>query len=511
MSWRAWTSQFEFSGTCTAEQTPATADVATATSGRIADETPRQRRARALARRAETQKARREWIVRVGETSAELPMWTSRDGWLTELAAWLATDEGLAECARLHIRPDRVLRACAELAGHADHATGRNCAVTNATVAAGAGCSERTVTNARVVLSASGFGIEIQRGTGSKATPGYGRRPSVWHLISRSTPVSKAVVVPPVCELPPSRRDRRSSNERFRSPNARERARGTESAPPGKSPTRRRRSAPRPLAVQRLADELVGNAYGRAPLCHGLDRGHIGAICEAIMAAGIDPAIWSAAQLKAALNDDMKKRCWDWPNHIENPGAFLASRLRLLPERPAGAPQGGVPAASLESSRAAVERQPVGETRASEAARHARWCADITAVTSPAQRAMLLQAHKAMFGSVTDPVRAFATAGRRATQLYPHLQLTAALTQWATDVLGDQPNTGIGEQLPVVTTLSDDLALNLAAGNCDCVKCGAPNAPLRPQLPFEAMSMVCDTCWPAVADELGVFDQEMVA
>jgi hypothetical protein len=54
----------------------------------------------------------------------------------------------------------------------------------------------------------------------------------------------------------------------------------------------------------------------------------------------------------------------------------------------------------------------------------------------------------------------------------------------------------------------------MASGNCDCVNCGAPNAPTRSQLPYKAMSMVCDTCWPAIAaelDEASAVDQEMVA
>lgn len=85
------------------------------------------------------------------------------------------------------------------------------------------------------------------------------------------------------------------------------------------SARRRYRAAPRPLSVQRLAAELVAG-------CHGLHRGHIGGICEAITAAGIDPAVWSARGITDALNTDMKTRGWSWPDRIERPGAFLASR-----------------------------------------------------------------------------------------------------------------------------------------------------------------------------------------
>lgn len=290
---------------------------------------------------------RREWIVRTGAAPAELPMWTSRDGWCTELAGWLATDEGLAECARVHIRPELVLRVAGHKAAHADHATGRNCAVSNATVATAAGCSERTVTTVNKVLSASGLAVEAHRGTGSASTPGYGRRPSIWHLISRPRPVDK----PAVCDLPPSRRDRRVSPVERKSPSTRERAREVNSSPKQTHPPRSRRryrATPRPLAVQRLA-------AGLALAAHGLDRpgrAHIGALCDAIDAAGIDATAWNPKALAAALNADMRATGWSWPDRIERPGAFLASRLRRLPARPdpSGPVHGGT-AAGLEQSR----------------------------------------------------------------------------------------------------------------------------------------------------------------
>ena len=82
--------------------------------------------------------------------------------------------------------------------------------------------------------------------------------------------------------------------------------------------------------MQRLADELVGNTYGRRGLCHGLSGGHIGAVCDALTTAGIDPAVWTGHQLVEALNADMRRTGSSWPDHITNPPAFLASRLRRL-------------------------------------------------------------------------------------------------------------------------------------------------------------------------------------
>lgn len=456
--------------------------------------------------RAEARQARREWIVRVSEKADEaneapVPMWTSRKGWLTELSAWLATDEGLAECARLHIRPDRVLRAAMVLAAHADHGSGRHCAVTNATVAQGAGCSERTVSTVRKVLSAAGLAVLIRQGHGSPDSARGAWRPAVWHLISRPKPVDNAVGGGAVCDLPPSRRDRRVSPERSSSPSARERARRPKSNPPQTSPKRgQRRCAPRPLHVQLLAADLVREA----PLSFG--HGHIGQICDALMASGLDLASWTGKSLMQALDADTKARGWNSPKRVERPGAFLLARLQLLPTRPAVVEHGGL-AARRAAREATAAQEATGETRQSAAARAARWYADVVTVTTEAQRARLLSAHKATVGPVVDEVYAIAGAGRRAARLYPELELTDALTRWAADVLGEESEPAADQRVPAVTSLSTDLLMDLAIGNCDCVVCGSHSAIRRPQLPLQ--SMVCDQCWPVIAAELdGASDLE---
>ena len=442
--------------------------------------------------------ARRQWIEQAGHTPAQTPMWPSRDAWLTELSAWLATDDGLAECARVHLRPERALQVAMVLAAHADHATGRNCAVTNATVAQGAACSQRTVTTARDILRVSGLGVEAHRGSGSASTPGFGRRPSVWHLISRR-PADACAAGHAVCDLPPSRSDRRLSLERSHSPNARPRASRSPSSPTRHSPSRRSLRAPRPLAVQRLADELVGNRYGRAPLCHGLGRGHIGAICDALMTAGIDPAVWSASQLTEALNTQMRSTGWSWPDRIERPAAFLTSRLRALPARPCAAGRGGGTAASPNKNVRVTMQVRDAEPNPTQAHTQ-RWYADVVAATTPAQRQRLLQAHETKFGPIVDPIVALANAGRRASRLFPQQPLTDSLIRWAQDVLGGQPRVVAAKPLPAATSLSTELLIDLAIGKCECIVCAAPHAVARPQLPLS--SMVCEHCWPVIAAEL---------
>ncbi len=444
----------------------------------------------ARSRRAQARKARREWIVRTGASSADTPMWTSRVGWLTELTGWLATDEGRAESRRLHIRPERSLAAAAALAAHADHASGRHCAVSNATVAAAAGCSERTVTTVRKLLSISGLAIEIHRGTGSSTGARYGRRPSIWHLVSRRKPITERAV----CDLPPSRRDRRLTPVRSQSPNARASATRPKSHSPSEEPKRRRRCAPRPLHVQQLAARLVAGSQG-------LDRGHIGSICDALTRSGLDLDAWTAKQLLTALNADMKERRWDWPNRIDSPGSFLASRLRNLPARPDRAPHGAVTARPQKARTALMSADTAPTSRQSAQADTDRWHAEVEAVTTPEQRAMLLHAHEVRMGPLKDPVSALAGAGRRASRLYPDLELGVALARWAESVLGDQVSrSAMPELITPARSFSADALVDLMISDCECLVCGGTQATARPQLPLK--SMVCDQCWPVIAAEL---------
>lgn len=278
-----------------------------------------------------------------------MPVWTSRDGWLQQLERWLATDRGVAACAQVHLRAALLLRVALVLAEHADHRSGRHCAVTNAAAAAAAGCSPRTVTTVRRLLSEAGLAVEIRRGTGSTNAPIDQRRPSIWHLVSRSEPVDK----PAVCDLPPSRRDRRVTDVGKNSPSGRTR-------PPRRiqSPQRAPKS-PRPLHIQKLAAGIVARSIG-------LGHVHPGHICDALSRSGLDLHAWSAQQIAAALNADMRARGWSWPDRIHCPGAFLAGRLRRLPQRPVIAPTASTAALAAAPD---VDRPPPASAAARAAAR----------------------------------------------------------------------------------------------------------------------------------------------
>ncbi len=267
-------------------------------------------------------------------------MWTSRDGWLSALGQWAASSAftGAKASARVSITAATLLAVAAVMAEHADHGTGRHVAVTRARIADRVSCSPDTVTVAWRLLRVAGWAVEAQRGHGSPATPTGGRRPSVYHLVSRRQP--RPVVHNP--DLPPKAGVCISSSVDKYSPSART-ARAKEPLSKKRRPCR---AAPRPLPIQRLAAQLVARS-------HGLHHGHIGAICDAITAAGIDPELWSARSITDALNTDMAARGWSWPDHIHRPAAFLASRLRRLAwQRPCGPPNNGGCAASPDTTAA---------------------------------------------------------------------------------------------------------------------------------------------------------------
>ena len=282
-----------------------------------------------------------------------MPVWRSRAAWIAAVAAWVDSPAGRTALQAKHIRPAAFMAVVTAVAGFADGPTGRNVAATNAAIAGVAGCCPDRVTTVRALLRGAGWAVEIQRGHGRPGGPPASRRPSVWALTEPRTPAAAAN--PPVdtragrghfSDLPPKGGFSSSTPVGNHSPSA---LRARHPSPTHPRPPRRRRCAPRPLAVQKLAAALV-TPHGRPdPLCVGLARGHIGAVCDALTAAGIDPGAWSAKAIVEALNADMQRSGLSWPDRVEHPGAFLAARLRRLDWRPEGPPQrGGTAAAGLE-------------------------------------------------------------------------------------------------------------------------------------------------------------------
>ena len=310
-------------------------------------------------------------------------MWTSRAGWLDGLSRWVHSPAFGQLCAeaRVSITTATLLSIATVMAEHADHDTGRHVAITRATIADKVGCDVRTVTAAWRVLRVSRWAVEAQRGHGSTNTPSVGRRPSVYHLVPRRE--ARPATGPLVHDfhLPPSGGVGCSSPVGSYSPS------GRASAPANRCcdktrQARPRRATARPLAIQKLAAGLVA-------ITHGLDRAHIGAICDALSGVGIDPAVWSARAVNDALNADMRARGTTWPDHIANPGAFLASRLRRLswtpPEKTIPTKAGGCAAPSIDQT-----PQPVVLTDAARAVIAARQEEIRQILTARSQRARVM-------------------------------------------------------------------------------------------------------------------------
>lgn len=436
-------------------------------------------------RRAQMSAARRVSIERCGAVPATVSMWSSRESWTADLRAvasspeFLSVREGLG--GRGVISAAALVSVAVVMAEFADHSTGRNVAATNRVLAERAGCSERTVTTARTVLKALGFAVEVVRGHGSATTHTAGNRPSIWHLVSQRQPVSapapaddqdrrlephdegsnrgeNAPAAVDTCDLPPKAGSCFLTHVGSYSPSVRERAREDISSTkqPDQPRSRRRwRATPRPLPVQRLAAGLVTpvpvpgeHTDGRrTALIAGLERGHIGAICDALTGAGIDAAAWTPKALVSALDADMKARGWSWPDRIEHPGAFLAVRLSRLPARPDSTPIHGGTAAGLDEDRTGLV-EPLTER--------------VTPVEFTAtQRARIAAAQEYARQELTE------RRARRSAETAHH-RLPAVRVRQGAPL--EVPETGT------------------------CATCGCEDAPRRRFLPAHR-SHVCDRCW----------------
>lgn len=402
-------------------------------------------------RKVRAAEARRAWIERQGAADPATPAWLSREGWLDDVFSWAASPDFAVVCAanRVSIASATVVSIAVLWAGFADHATGRNAAVTRARIAQKMGCAVKTVSRAWQVLGAAGWAVEAARGHGSSSGHTAGNRPSIWHLVSRRPAAPQAADPGEDVPLPPKAGSCLLPLVESYSPSVRGRARehvSPSDQPRRPRPRRRWRATPRPLAVQRLADELVGNAYGRRPLCHGLGRGHIGAVCDAITSAGIEPAVWTARDVRAALDADMRATGWSWPDRVERPAAFLAARLRRLPARPGTTSlvDGGT-AAGLEQDRRATPVEPSA---------------------SPVE--------------FTAPQRARIAAAKA----YAH-QTIADARQRRADRETAAPRRRVSPMPAAATTPATTAA---------CSRCGAPDAPHRRYMPAHR-AHVCGDCW----------------
>lgn len=381
---------------------------------------------------------RRQWVEHAGATSATTPMWTRRSAWLDALRLWADPAAVQEVCARLgcSINAATMLAIATAMADYADHDTGRNMAATRATLAQRVGCSPRTITTAWRVLRAADWIVLAAPGHGNARTPSARCRPSIWHLTPRRT-VDHFHLPPRTNYLPSSLVEKHSPSAPARAGKISQRKK------PRPATTR---TQPRPIALQRLAAQLVAST-------HGIDRRsqHIGAVCDAFTSSGIDSQAWTARQLKNALEADMRATGWNWPDHITNPIGFLISRLRRLPAQPGKQQPKEVATQAQPASQRAQTLNDAPQDGPTPRVMTSQQCARI-ALAQQHCRQVLERAHHRTQSALPDD--AGQVSARTGKPRHP----------------------------------------STPAPSNSCSVCGSPQARQRPYLPLHR-SCVCDKCW----------------
>lgn len=386
---------------------------------------------------------RRAWVVTAGRVGARTPCWRSRSGWLADVVAWADSPEGVAARQQVHVSRQLLASVVEAAAALADHETGRNLAAAFDTIASAAGCSRKSVQTALHLL-ADHAGLAVESFRGGRWD---GRcRTSVWHLVSRPEPVD-------IFQSPPSRRDRRSVTVSNCVPSAASAAPRLK-IPPIVDGAHRRQRKRRPPGAANISPEarrigawLAGHSQGMYHAPWRTDRDHSGGLAIALDRSGLDLTAWSGPTIAAAFDADMRQRGWYWPHRIEHPAAFLAARLRRLPERPDGPTRDGGYAAGRDRASGSTRSTPMPAPHVSEPPRP----------------------------PLTDVQRARISAAQEGfrTHMAHRLQAAAPLP----------PPLG---SVAVTATLAP-------AGDA-CSACGGSGGVVRPWLPL-ARRIVCKTCW----------------
>ena len=261
------------------------------------------------------------------ESTSTAPAWSGAARWLDSLRSALEGPAGELQRRRVSIRLETVLDVAAEDARAADSRTGRHVTTAHATVAALLGCSAKTVQRARALIETLGHARTVVSGrylttderTAARLAHGGDQR----RMASE-----RALTVPqplPNVQLP--RRGAVCLDLKSRSglpKHAPARAREGQTRP-GKTKTRQQRQI-RPLAVQLLA-------AGLAQRLPWLARGHVGTLCDALTALGVDRSGWTAQDVIDQLDGHNAAAGLYQPpvNAQRNPlGLFMVQAQRAL-------------------------------------------------------------------------------------------------------------------------------------------------------------------------------------
>lgn len=251
---------------------------------------------------------------------AELPAWRSAAAWFDAVMDALRTPQGEELRRAARVAGDTLLRVAYADRLAADRLTGRGVTTAHETVAVQLGMSAKTVQRARHLLEALGLAVTVVEGryltsaerVAARRTHGSDqvRAASTRALIMPAAAAAGSPSPVKNVQLPSSPSGEQVTHVLERSPKrARTRAaRGTASRRPAMTKIPAGDSPPRPLAVQRLAAQLVQ----RMPW---VNRGrHVGRVCDLVERLGLVDRGWTVQQIVDAIED-----------HTHSAGVRLAS------------------------------------------------------------------------------------------------------------------------------------------------------------------------------------------
>lgn len=269
-----------------------------------------------------------------------IPVWDSRAGWMRQIITFARSETGIRICHEHRIAPDKFIAAANAHAAYADESTGRSLTAARDTLAEYAGISTDVLDRARQILRRIGAAVELVRGRyltiaeRIEASLTHGgkqlRAASVWALTSNFTANSSVYPqFPNHADLPenPLGSTGISRSQIITNARATRRARASTKTLRG----------PRPLHAQIAAARLADRLGPTMPEYRGVDRNghyvpgtthhHVGAIADALTAAGIDTTRWTGDDVADQITEFRRDRSLP---HLASPTAFLRWQLRAL-------------------------------------------------------------------------------------------------------------------------------------------------------------------------------------
>lgn len=291
----------------------------------------------------QTRRGRRRgsYNLRVADGAySPIPVWDSRAGWMRQIITFARSETGIKICHEHRIAPDKFIAAANAHAAYADESTGRSLTAARDTLAEYAGISTDVLDRARQILRRIGAAVELVRGRyltiaeRIEASLTHGgkqlRAASVWALTSKFTADSSVYPqFPNHADLPenPLGSTGISRSQVITNARATRRARASTKG----------EGDPRPLHAQIAAARLADRLGATMPEYRGVDRNghyvpgtthhHVGAIADALTAAGIDTTRWTGDDVADQITEFRRDRSLP---HLASPTAFLRWQLRAL-------------------------------------------------------------------------------------------------------------------------------------------------------------------------------------